>query len=360
MTLSEIAKYRLTSQQIAETKFKSIQDLVGWMGAIQAQDFPMSKWAVGVRLPGSTEQMIENAIDNAGIIRTHLLRPTWHLVSADDIYWMLELTAPQIKTQLKSRHKFLGLNERLISKSNKVIEKTLLKGINVTREEIVAQLEKAGFKNDDNRASHLLLVAELDGLICSGKTKNHRHTYALLNERVPRREKISREEALAKLALKYFSSHCPASLADFVWWSGLSVKDAKYALESVRTNFVQEKIVSTIYWFANNLTSPKKENDSFHLLPAYDEFIVSYKDRSAVLTMENLKKTITKNGLFYPTVVKNGQAIGIWKQITEKDKVLIEVEALQSKDKIPKNKIENSVTEFEFFLGKQVELVYKN
>ncbi len=241
MTLADIAKYRLVSQQIADTKFKSAKDIVGWMGAIQAQDFAMSKWAVGVRLPNSTEQIVENAIDNAEIIRTHLLRPTWHLVSADDIYWMLELTAPQIKAQLKSRHKELELTDAIISKSNKVIEKTLLKGINATRGEIVAQLEKAGFKNDNNRVSHLLLCAELDGLICSGKTKNHDYTYVLLNQRVPKIKKINGNEVLAKLAQKYFTSHCPATLNDFVWWSGLSVKDAKHALESVKSSFISEK-----------------------------------------------------------------------------------------------------------------------
>lgn len=326
----------------------------------KAQDFPMSKWAMGVRLPGSTEQTIENAIDNTEIIRTHLLRPTWHMVSADDIYWMLELTAPQIKAQLKSRHKELELTDAIFSKSSKVIEKTLLQGINVTRKVIVAQLEKAGIKNDNNRASHLLLCAELDGLICSGKTKNHEYAFALLNERIPKVKKIDREEALAKLAYRYFSSHCPATLDDFVWWSGLPIKDAKLAIESVKSNFISEKINYNLYWLTNSFSLPRKEKDSLHLLPAYDEFIISYKDRSTVLTTENLKRAISSNGIFYPTLIADGQVIGLWKRTIKKDRIIVEVESFQLKNKISKNRIDKAAERLGLFLNKKVELIYKN
>ncbi len=160
MNLTDIAKIRLISQQIAETKFKTVKDIVDWMGAMQAQDYAVAKWAIGVRLPNSTDQVIETAINNGEIIRTHLLRPTWHFVSADAIYWMLELTAPQIKASLKSRHKELELSETIFAKSNTIIEKALRGGKHLTREELMAELGKGKIATDDNRASHLLLRAE--------------------------------------------------------------------------------------------------------------------------------------------------------------------------------------------------------
>ena len=190
MTLNDVAVLRMQNHQLSTPKFKNAKELVGWMGAIQAQDFTMAKWAIGIRLPNSTEQMIDAAIDKGEIIRTHLLRPTWHFVSADDIHWMLELAAPQIKARLKSRHTALGITDALLAKCYKLIEKMFVEKPNIKRTEFVAQFEKAKIKNEDNRASHILLFAELDGLICSGKIENGETTYALLQRRVPHRDHL--------------------------------------------------------------------------------------------------------------------------------------------------------------------------
>ena len=206
MKLSDVANIRLTNQHVAATKFKKAKDIVHWMGAMQAQDYAMAKWAVGVRLPDSTDTVIESAIDKGEIIRTHVLRPTWHFVSSGDIYWMLALTAPHIKASLKSRHKELELTETIISKSHTIIEKALAGGKHATREELITKFEKADIATDNNRASHIFLRAELDGIICSGATKNKKQTYALLEERVPKTKSLNRDEALTALAEKYFSS----------------------------------------------------------------------------------------------------------------------------------------------------------
>ena len=182
MDSTDIVIARLISQQITGSKFTTVKDLVGWMGALQAQDYAMSKWALGVRLPGAILQDIETAIDAGDILRTHVLRPTWHLVSASDIYWMLALSAPQIKSSLKSRHLQLGLSETVLKQSSTLIEKALSGGKHLTREELLAEFKNAKMATDDNRASHLLLMAELDGLICSGAAKAGKPTYALLAE----------------------------------------------------------------------------------------------------------------------------------------------------------------------------------
>ena len=357
MNLHEIALIRLHSQQITKQKFTKAQDLVGWMGAMQAQDPAMVKWAIGVRLPQTTEQAVEAAINNGEIIRTHLLRPTWHIVSAEDIYWMLELTAPQIKTSMKSRHRELGLTEAVIAQTNTIIEKALQGGKHLPRETLIAEFQKAGIKTGDNRASHLFARAELDGLVCSGALKGGKHTFALLEEWVPNKKLLTREEALATLANKYFTSHCPATLQDFVWWSGLSVSDAKLALGAVQTDFVSEIVEDQTYWLPRNFSPPAAKGKQVYLLPAFDEFIISYKDRSASLPSENHRKTVSNNGIFWPILVVNGQVKGKWKRTIKKDKVVVEIMPFEPLRETTKDFIEDASRRYGNFLEKEYELI---
>lgn len=237
MTLENIATIRLASQQITTTKFTTAKEIVSCMGAMQAQDYAMAKWAIGARLPQSTDKQIETAINKGEILRTHVMRPTWHFVSADDIYWMLKLTSPRIKTSLKSRFMELGLSESVIKKTNSSIEKILSGGKHLTREEIMIELKKNKINDDNLKSYHLMFCAELDGIVCSGEVKDNKQTYALFEERVKKKISLTREEALAELAKKYFFSHSPATIKDFVWWSGLAVGDAKLAMEMVKSGF---------------------------------------------------------------------------------------------------------------------------
>ncbi|HEX7556246.1 MAG TPA: winged helix DNA-binding domain-containing protein, partial [Leptolinea sp.] len=268
--MTDIANIRLVNQQITSTKFKTVKDLVSWMGAMQAQDYAMVKWAIGVRLPDSTDLSVETALNNAEILRTHILRPTWHLVSADDIYWLQALTAPRIKTKLKSRDTQLGLSPSVFAKSNLLLEKALSGGKQLTREEIINEFEKASIVTGGPDVSHILLQAELDGIVCSGAMKGGKQTFALLQERVPKTNNFTNDEALANLAKKYFSSHSPATIQDFIWWSGLSSSSAKKGLDMVKSDFFSETINSQTYWYSNSLSIPEPSQNPVHLLPAFD------------------------------------------------------------------------------------------
>jgi hypothetical protein len=360
MNLTDISNLRLINQQIAKPGFTTAGDIVSWMGAMQAQDYSMAKWALGIRLPGSTDELIESEIDKGKIIRTHALRPTWHFVSADDIYWMLDLTGPQIKASMKSRDKQLGLTENLVKKSNSIIEKALSNGNHLTREELIAELERAHIDTGDNRASHFFLRAEIESIICSGKIKKNKPTYTLLSEWVPGSNSLSREEAMMKLVRKYFTSHGPATLQDFVWWSGLSVNESKVALEMIRSDFVSETIGNKTYWFADSFSLPRLEKDLIYLLPAYDEFIISYQDRTASLPSGNHIKAVSDNGIFRPFILINGQVKGTWKRGIKKDKVILETELFDSKDKAIKNMIEKVSARFGHFLNKKVEITHRS
>jgi hypothetical protein len=356
MNLTDIANTRLINQQIERPRFKAVKELVGWMGAMQAQDYGMVKWAIGVRLPNATDRLIETAINNGKIIRTHILRPTWHFVSADDIYWMLALRAAPIKASLRSRFSQLGLSESIVSKSNTIMENKLQGGKHLTREDLLPELTKAGIPTDENRASHLLVWAELDGLVCSGAIKGRKQTYALLEERVPKTALPTREEALARLAKKYFNSHGPATLPDFAWWSGLSGKDASHALELVKLDFHSETIEAQTYWFPQNQTLPLAGKKAVYVLPAFDEYIISYKDRRAALPYEDFDKAVSDNGIFRPIIVVNGQVTGIWKRTIKKDKVLVETTFFKNPDNKTIPLIEKAARGYGKFLEMETEI----
>jgi hypothetical protein len=348
-----ILNLRLANQHMAGTIFTSPKDLVAWMGAMQAQDFAMSKWAVGVRLPNFTDKSIDAAMDRGDILRTHVLRPTWHLVAAGDVRWIIQLTAPHIQKIVKGRHADLELTKAVLSKSRKVLERTLRDGNFSTREELIVEFNKTGIATDNNRASHLFTSAELEGLICSGPTKRGKQTFGLLDERIPQTRPLSRDEALRSLARRYFSSHGPAALEDFDWWSGLSASDAKRALDMVKPDLSSATVDSKIYWFARTNVKPK---DSAYLLPAYDEFIISYKDRTATITSENHKRAVSSNGIFHPTVVVNGKTIGIWKRTIMEDKVIVEIDHFAKLNPALQRLIEAAAVRYGEFLEKKVEL----
>lgn len=320
MNPHDISTLRSVNQQITGSKYQTANEIARWMGAMQAQDYSMSKWAFGIRLPKSTERSIDREIDSGKIIRTHLLRPTWHFVSSDDIFWILELTAPQIKSAVKYRDKQLGLTESIFRKCNTIIERALMDGNHSTREELITEMVKSDVEVDNNRASHILLQAEMEGVICSGRQKRGKPTYAILGEWVPRDKRITRDEALKELARRYFTSRGPATLRDFTWWSGLSIRDSRLALEFSKSDLISEVIEKQTYWFADSIDKPGPDLNKVYLIPAYDEFIISYRDRAASLSLTDNKKAISNNGIFYPAILFKGQVIGTWKR-SKKDKI---------------------------------------
>jgi hypothetical protein len=355
MTSQEISKIRLMNQKISQPACQ-VKEIVSWMGAIQAQDYLMAKWAIGVRLSDPFVSRIDSSIDKGEILRIHVLRPTWHFVCAEDIFWMLRLSATKIRTSMKSRHKQLELNEPVISKASGIIEKSLSNGNNLTREELANEFLKANIRTDENRLSHILFCAELDELICSGPVKDNKLTYSLLSERVTEKKFLSREESLAELAKRYFTSRSPATTDDFAWWSNLTLKDARTAAESIKTDFVTESIGSGKYLIPRSITGLGPENTNVYLLPAYDEFLISYKDRSSSLSSVQNRKTVSDNGIFYPTIVIDGQVAGIWKRTVQKNKVIIDTSFFQPLTRSYINLVNNRATLFGLFLGKEAEI----
>ncbi len=297
--------------------------MVSHFGAMQAQDYAMSKWAVGIRL-AATECAVEQSITNGEIIRTHVLRPTWHLVAAEDIRWMLDLTAPQVKKQYLSMCNTLDVDGKALKSYNKTIAKALKDNKHLTREEIMQRLKLKGSYTNDVRPALIMMNAEQEGIVCNGPMRGKQFTYALMDERVPDAKKLIKEEALEKLAARYFRSHGPATLQDFTWWSGLSVADSKLALELTKHNLHSVGVGGLVYWFYEPHLSAALDTDSVHFLPAFDEFLISYKDRTASIPVTHQPNAFTRNGIFKPVIVANGKVVGTWKRTLKGDTVVIE------------------------------------
>lgn len=352
MRKTHIQQLRLINQGLVQPKLKSAKDVVAGLGAVQAQDINMSKWALGLRMKQAVEADIDAAINAGNILRTHVLRPTWHYVSPEDICWMLALSAKNIKTAVRSREKQLELTDALIRKSQSILEKELEGNHHMARQELIAKFVEAGINVDDNRAAHLFMHAEINGIICSGQLKGSKHTFALLAERVKHARQLNREEALAELTSRYFTSHGPATLDDFKWWSGLSATDCRSALEMVKSQFESANIDERTYWFKPSVLENAIGSQVF-AIPAYDEFLISYKDRSASITSEHHKSAVSINGLFRPVIVSRGKVIGIWNRKFNGDTVSFETEYFKAPSKATEKKAVKALEAYASFTGKK-------
>lgn len=325
MTNFEVAQQRLQNQRLAGEKFATPGEVVGWLGAVQSQDNAGGKWAVAQRINGMTEAAIEQAINEGTLVRTHILRPTWHFVTPQDLRWMLDLTAVRVKMKMASYARSLALDEAVFARSNDVIAKALQGGKHLTRAELGEALQQVGIATDDFRLGFLMGNAELDGVVCSGAMRGKQFTYALIEERVTPAPSLSRDEALAELARRYFISRGPATIQDYIWWSGLTIAEAREGIEAVKNELVEETIEGEIYWRSPTTQPAQLQSPTVYLLPNYDEYIVAYADRSAIYDEQHGDKLDSRgNVLFQHTIVLDGVIVGTWKRTIKKREVVIE------------------------------------
>lgn len=353
MATSDIARTRLHNQHIAGNTCTTPQEVVSWLGAMQAQDYTMAKWGIGIRLPGITEAEVEQAVTDGKIIRTHILRPTWHFVAAGDIRWMIGLSARKLSNSLKTMNHKLELTEPVLNKCSKLIEKALAGNRHLTRPELMALLERNKIATDDLRSSHIMFAAELSGLVCNGPRRGKQHTYALLEERVPAAAAIKREEAIALLTRRYFTSHGPATLADFAWWANLTGKEIRQGLDANKDHLFSEMIGGQEYWQAFTAGPVSNSRNTVHLLPAFDEFMVSYKDRSASLNPALGSAVITANGIFKPMILSKGKIIGSWKRTPQKEVMVVEPDFFSPELSLTQRALQPALKAFSSFLQQE-------
>jgi hypothetical protein len=322
MTVRTIIQQRLAQQRLTQDPMQTPDQIVRWMGAVQAQDYAGVKWSIGMRIQPTADDLIEQAFNAGTILRTHVMRPTWHFVASDDIRWLLELTAPRVNAVNAYMYRQLELDAQLFQRSNRVLAETLQGGQTRTRAELGAVLANAGIAAEGTRLSYIMMRAELDAVVCSGPRRGKQFTYALLAERAPRANVLSRDEALAQLTRRYFTGHGPATIQDFVWWSGLSMVDAKAGLDSIASEMCPEQIDGQVYYFSQ---LPPIVRDTFMtalLLPTYDELLVGY----AGYDVERKGGRDSNNDLvFGSTILIGPKIIGSWRRTLKQDVVHIEL-----------------------------------
>jgi hypothetical protein len=314
------------NQGIAQPTFAEAGDVVAWLGALQAQDYVGTLWAIGLRMTGAIEQRIEQAIAERTIVRTWPMRGTLHFVAANDVRWMLALLAPREMASSAGRSRQLDLDAATFARSKEVFAEALQGGKQLTRDEMLQALEQAGIAMTDQRGYHLLVRSAQDGLICFGSRRGKQPTFVLLDEWIPPTQPLARDEALAELTRRYFSGHGPATAQDLMRWAGLTAAEVKRGLEATANELIRETIANRVYWMPSRAPAPTSGMESVYLLPGFDEYVLGYGDRSAVLDQAYARRICPgDNGMFIPTLVIGGEVTGTWKRTLKKRAVVIEV-----------------------------------
>lgn len=315
------------NQRIAWGKGMNPHEVIQSLGAMQAQDYAQALWGIGLRTPDADAAEVERAIADKKILLTWAIRGTLHCVPAADAKWMLRLLTPRILNKSKRRQEQLEIDSKLIARCETLIYRALQDQGRISRPNLMKLLEDAGIDTKNQRGYHLLWHLAQKGFICLGPMEEKQQTFVLLDEWVRNDNELSEEESLRELAKRYFTSHGPATLHDFAWWSGLKISEARQGIEAAQTALCSEKLDGHEYWMSAYSPVASVEQSIVRLLPGFDEYLLGYKDRSAVLAAEYASLIVPgNNGVFFPMLVIDGQVAGTWKRTIKKNQVNLAIQ----------------------------------
>lgn len=305
----------------------------------------MAKWAVGTRMRKASDSDIERCVNSGNIIRTHILRPTWHFVNCKDIRWMMALSAPYVRKATQYVDRQVGLTDEIFKKIWKIIQAELGREDDLTKEDLMERLARKKIHVDRLMATQILIRAELEMRLCNGVRREKKVTYSLFDRRVPDAEKISKKESLVKLASVYFNSRGPATAKDFMWWSGLSLSDAKFGISGLGEALKCVSVDGLNYWYPENIDSPMKKTSA--LLPVYDEYMVGYSEGRNIAFPADIDKSVLGNGIAKPIVLLDNTIVGTWKKINKEP--FVEIKFLSDNKKY--SRINANVEAVKLFYG---------
>lgn len=347
---------RLRNQRLSRSTFRDPADAVAWFGAVQSQDYPGAKWGVALRTPGLTSRAFDRAFDEGRILRTHVMRPTWHFVPRADIRWMLSLTAPRIFAAMGSYFRRLGLDSRIVARTQSIFVRALRGGKALTRAELADELRRDGIDVKGQHLGAVVFHAELDQVLCSGPLRGGRFTYMLLDERAPDAAALDGEAARAELARRFFRSHGPATLKDFVWWSGLKAQEAREGIESIRGSLVEEKADGTAYWMMPSRGAAPSSEGTVYLLPNYDECFIAYKDRGHIRGLPTTRDAPRGLDVYAHLLIVDGRVGGTWRRRDKGGAVRVSVTALRPLKRVHAKALAAQAERLERFLGLPVTI----
>jgi hypothetical protein len=354
--MTDIAARRLRAQRLTGEPFATAQEAVGCLCAVQSQDYGAARWALALRTRGLTDADLDRLFDTGAILRTHVMRPTWHFVLPGDVRWLLELTAPRVRAAMAGIDRRIGIDAALLRRSRSALEAALRDGTYLTRDELGAALERSGIPVTGQHLSHVVTHAELDALIVSGPRRGRQFTYALMDERAPAARRLDRDEALAELARRYFTSHGPALLADFTWWSGLTAADARRGVDLAGAALAREVVDGRPYWRAADEPMPSNAGTTVHLLPNYDEFLVAYRDRSDALHPGLDTSPLPRESVLANVVLVDGLVRCGWRRRPARGGFVVEVGPLDAADAGLDTGLARAAEELGRFLGAPAHL----
>jgi len=350
--IRQIAAERLLNQQLARPGLASVDELVAWFGVVQAQEYTAARWALALRMRGNvTADALERAFNDGRIVRTHVLRPTWHFVAAADVGWLLQLSREHVHRRMAYAYRYYGLDPATRVRAAGLFERALGDGTHLTRRELGAYLERRGMKAKGISLALMTIYAELEGIMCSGAQRGREATYALLSTRVTSRRAVSRDESMAELTRRYLRSHAPATIRDFAWWSGLSTKDVKRGLEIIGAT--DDVVDGHRYWRGSKVPSRRQSRSVVHLVPIYDEYLVAYRDHGAVPRVGGARYALG------PALIVNGQVAGAWKPVVANDTVVVNVKTDRRLTTPERAALEHAVERYGRHLKKTTSLVVK-
>lgn len=368
VSASLLLRDRLHHQHLLGEGLPSVGAVVRWFGAVQAQEVSGATWALARRVSTRiSESDVLAALDAGDIIRTHVLRPTWHVVAPEDLRWLLALTGPRVRAGQAARYTELGLDAATLSKAGRVIAHALGEVPHLTRHALGEQLGRAGVSTEGQRLPHLLMHAELDGLICSGPRQGRHFTYALVDQRVAPTATRSREDALAALMTRYFTSHGPATAHDAAWWSGLTIRDVREGVGLSGDALVAHRIDGVPHWSGADGGTERPARDgrtrpnapAVHLLSNFDEYTVAYRDRRALLHAGAEPSTLAQSALLSQPVMIDGRHGGRWRRTIParaSAPVTVEVQLLDAPTTAIQRALEAEVKRYAGFLGRPVSV----
>lgn len=359
MKLSEIPQLRLRCQHLTSAPLADPLAVVRWLTAVQAQDYYGALWALSLRLEHTTAADLDPLLNSGELLRTHVLRPTWHFVAPEDIRWLLQLTGPRVLGINASMYRQLGLDEVTLARSLEVITQALQGGRHLTRAELGEALQEVNIAGTSGqRLTYVVMHAEQHGVICSGPRRGKQFTYALLDEWVPPASERTRDEALAELTRRYFLSHGPATVYDFANWSGLTLSDGRIGLSLVQNELDHAEIDGQTYWFTPDPPQAVVDPPRAFILSVFDEYTIGYKDRRAIaseLVSERLGNL--GNALTY-LLVLDGQVIGSCRRTLQKETVTVEVDSFQTLASDDREAISAAAQRFGRFLEQEAVIVW--